>query len=104
MTWRIVRGLLGIAVSLMGVTTAAAQQPPVQTGTVIGQVISVDTRLPLAGAQVSVVGTTLGTAVGAEGRYVIRNVPAGAHVVRARLVGYGPVEQPVTVTAGATAT
>ena len=103
MTCWIVRGLLGIA---LGLTTipAAAQQPQVAQGTVVGQVIAADSRLPLGGAQVAVVGTTLGAAAGAEGRYVIRNVPAGAHTLRVRLVGYEPLEQPVTVVAGGTAT
>jgi TonB-linked SusC/RagA family outer membrane protein len=91
-------------VSLTSVAAVAAQQPSAGVGTVVGQVIDVESRLPLAAAQVSVVGTTLGSAAGAEGRFVIRNVPAGARILRARLVGYNPVEQPITVTAGGTTT
>ncbi len=100
----IVRGLLGIALSLTCIEAAAAQQPQVTTGTVVGQIIAVDSRRPLGGAQVAVVGTTLGASAGAEGRYVIRSVPAGTHTLRVRLVGYAPLEQPVTVVAGGTAT
>src|SRR5688500_2680079 len=102
MTWRIVGGLLGFALSLTGITAAAAQQPQVGVGTVTGQVIAADSRLPLGGAQVSVVGTTLGATAGAEGRFTIRSVPAGARTLRVRLVGYAPLERAVTVTAGGT--
>ena len=104
MTRRIVRWLLGFALSLTGSTAAAAQQPQVGVGTVAGQVIAADSRLPLAGAQVSVVGTTLGATAGAEGRFTIRSVPEGARTLRVRLVGYAPIERAVTVTAGATIT
>ena len=104
MTRCIVRGLLGIALSLTGIAAASAQQAQVDVGTVIGQVVATGNRLPLPGAQASVVGTTLGAAAGAEGRFIIRNVPTGARIVRVRLIGFAPVEQAVTVTAGGTVT
>ena len=90
-----------------GVLDAAAQQPsrpagPV--GTIVGQVVAADSKTPIQGAQVLVVGTTLRAGVGAEGRYVIRNVPAGSHTVRAQMLGFAPSEQQVSVAADATAT
>src|SRR5205814_865062 len=84
--------------------TAGAQQPTGAVGTVVGQVVALDTRAPLTGAQVLVLGTALRAGAGPDGRFVIRNVPAGAQTIRTQLLGFGPKEQPVTVTAGGTVT
>jgi TonB-dependent starch-binding outer membrane protein SusC len=72
------------------------------TGQITGVVTS-DVGQPLAGVQVSVMGTQLGSITGADGRYTISNVSAGEHAVRAISVGYGSQEQTVTVTAGSAA-
>src|SRR5215831_12270094 len=82
--------------------TVIGQQPAGATGTVSGQVFAVDSRAPLQGAQVTVVGTTLRATATAEGRYVVRNVPVGIRTVRVQMLGYSPREQPVNVTAGGT--
>ena len=90
-----------------GVVNAAAQQPtrPAgQVGTVVGQVVATETKTPIQGAQVLVVGTTLRAGANAEGRYVLRGVPAGSHTVRVQMLGYAPAEQQVSVAADATAT
>lgn len=101
------QALCAVLAIASGVVDAVAQQPsrpagPV--GTIVGQVVAADSKTPLQGAQVLVVGTTLRAGVGAEGRYVIRNVPAGSHTVRAQMLGFAPSEQQVTVSADATAT
>jgi len=96
-----------MALTASSVVAATAQQPATPAGaagTVIGQVVAVDTKVPLQGAQVLVVGTTLRAGTSAEGRYVIRNVPAGSHTIRVQLLGFAPKEQQVSVAAGATAT
>ena len=81
---------------------AAARAAPV--GTVIGQVVSADSKAPIQGAQVSVLGTTLRASANAEGRFVLRNVPVGSHTLRVQMLGFAPKEQQVAVTAGGTAT
>ncbi|HUG00796.1 MAG TPA: TonB-dependent receptor, partial [Longimicrobiales bacterium] len=53
------------------------------------------TGAPLAGAQITVIGTTLGNIANSEGYYFVNNVPAGVHDIRAQFIGYGTV----TVTA-----
>ena len=58
-----------------------AQQP---TGTITGQVIDSATRQPIAGANVVVEGTRLGTITRDDGTFTIAGVPAGTHRVRAR--------------------
>ena len=83
---------------------AAAQQPAAQVGTITGRVTATATGTPIAGAQVAIVGTQTGGVASAEGRYTIRNVPAGTHTLRAQFIGFAPITQTVTVTPGATVT
>ncbi len=84
----------------LGVESAVAQG----TGTVRGTVREAGTDRPLSGVQVSVVGTSRGALTNAQGGYLITGVPAGAQRVRAQMIGFGAVEQAVTVSADATAT
>ncbi|MCG8467377.1 MAG: TonB-dependent receptor [Gemmatimonadetes bacterium] len=70
-----------------------------QNGGISGRVVSDDGR-PLAGAQVTVVGTQLGALTSRQGRYRIDNVPAGEQTVRVQSIGYSPTEATVTVLAG----
>ena len=74
------------------------------TGTIVGQVVAVDSRAPLQSARVSVQGTTLAAPTNVEGRYVIRNVPAGSQTVRVTMLGFAPRELPTTIAANATVT
>lgn len=92
---------LAHALSALVVGTALTAQA--QTGTINGRVIAANER-PLVGAQVHLVGTTIGTRTGQDGRYTIVNVPAGAHRMRAQMLGHRPVEAAVTVTAGSAMT
>jgi TonB-dependent starch-binding outer membrane protein SusC len=73
-----------------------------ERGTVAGVVVEAATERPLAGVQVSIAGTTLGTLTNQEGRYIILNVPAGGRDVRVTRIGYAQVTQPVTVVPGET--
>ncbi|MFO7893471.1 MAG: SusC/RagA family TonB-linked outer membrane protein [Longimicrobiales bacterium] len=85
--------------ALLGATPLAAQE-----GTVLGQVLDSSTNEPLTGVQVYVEGTNLGALTNEDGRYMIRQVPAGEHEVRAALIGYSTVGEDVTVVAGETLT
>ncbi|NNF03900.1 MAG: TonB-dependent receptor plug domain-containing protein, partial [Rhodothermales bacterium] len=58
------------------------------TGKIAGQVTDADTGDPLPGAQVVVVGTTLGTVTDVDGNYFVIGVPVGSYDVQARFVGY----------------
>jgi hypothetical protein len=66
---------------------------PGTTGKLAGRVVDRQSGSPLVGANVTVVGTTLGAAVDVNGRYFILNVPPGVYSVRASVVGYSPVVQ-----------
>ena len=83
---------------------ARAQVSPGQQGIIRGTVTNAASGLPVANAQVQVVGTTLGALSGPNGSFTIAAVPAGSHVVRLRMLGYQSSEKPATVTAGGTVT
>lgn len=69
------------------------------TGQITG-IIKSDLGQVLAGVRVAVRDTRLNTVSGDNGRYMIRNVPAGAHVLEVSSLGFGSREIPVMVTAG----
>jgi len=99
--WTSVLRTLGAGMALVCACTsfAAAQS----TGTVKGKVIDASTQRPLDGAQISVVGTDLGTLTNAAGEYQF-NVPLGQVMLRIRRVGYGSSNKTITVGADAPAT
>ena len=81
----------------------AAQNPP--AGVVAGRVTTrADTgaSAPAPGAAVLIVGTQLGAAVGADGRFMIARVPAGPHTLRVRLPGHRVADRPIAVRGGDT--
>jgi TonB-linked SusC/RagA family outer membrane protein len=96
---RIVRAALVAALTAVGTNVAGAQA----TGTIVGTVINAETRAPLAAAAVLVTGTQLSGNTNADGRFVIGDVPEGVRILHVRLLGFAPLEQPVTVNASDTA-
>ncbi len=58
------------------------------SGTVEGTVRDAQTGDPLPGANVMILKTSLGASTDMDGRFTIRNVPVGAHSLRAAYVGY----------------
>ena len=87
-------GVCAVALACLG--------PPVQplaaqnTGNVTGEVTSRG-QARLSEAQVFVVGTQMGALTASNGRYLIRNVPAGTYQLRAILIGHETATQSVTV-------
>src|SRR5437879_12478471 len=92
--------LLGLGALVGGVTAPTYAQQ----GSVAGQVTDQATGTPLAGARVTVQGTSLVTSSNAEGRYTLRNVPAGAAPLPATFLGYAAASRALTVGAGEAAT
>jgi hypothetical protein len=84
-----------LALVLVGAVPLAAQA----TGTIRGQVMDAATQRPLAGAQISLVGTQRGGLVNSSGQYLILSVPVGTYTVRAETIGFGAQEMDVTVSA-----
>src|SRR6266516_3298079 len=94
------RGLRCIIAALLAVPWTAplgAQQP---TGTIRGRVSDAATQQPLSAVAVTVGSRAALTQ--ADGRYVITGVPAGTDSARARMIGYAPAAQAVTVVGGDT--
>jgi iron complex outermembrane receptor protein len=93
-----------LVVALVGVVVAASPLAAQGgSGTITGRVVDSTSQQPLSNVAVTVVGTQLGAMTRDDGGFAIAGVPAGAQRVRARRIGYGSAEQPVTVTAGGTA-
>ena len=89
--------------TLLGVLSTSSAWAQ-STGTIEGSVTDVADGGPLAGAQVFIEALGVGAVTDADGRYSIANVPAGAHQLSARLIGYLTVSEAVAVTSGGVAT
>ena len=68
----------------------AAQGRDLPTGRIVGRIVDARSGLGLASVGVQVVGTTLGTTSGVDGRYTIAGVTAGTVTLHARRIGYTP--------------
>jgi outer membrane receptor for ferrienterochelin and colicin len=64
------------------------------TGKIVGTVIDSETKEPIPGAVIQLLGTELGANSDMDGRYMINNVPVGTYSLQARMMGY----EGVTVT------
>lgn len=59
-----------------------------QTGSIIGKVLDADTKAPLIGVNVIVVGTLKGAATDMDGSFVIPEIPVGSYVLQFDYIGY----------------
>jgi iron complex outermembrane recepter protein len=104
--WRGVGQGLALALALvMGLTAGAWASPAVvATGDDTGGVVSgrvVDSGgEPVSGAQVVVVATGRGAWADRDGRFRLRDVPAGRHRIEVTMIGYAPGRVEVEVSAG----
>ena len=90
---------IGLALSAL----LLAPQLAAQQSEVTGRITDKASGQGLAGAQVSIVGTTIRALSGQDGHYRVVNVPAGQASVRVAFIGYGTATQPVTVSPGGSA-
>jgi TonB-linked SusC/RagA family outer membrane protein len=94
------RACVSLLVLLLLVGVLPAGLAAQDAGTVVGTVVAAATQRPLAGVQVTVVGTQLGTDSDSQGRFLIRGVPPGSHTIRAMLIGYAARTEIVNVQPG----
>ncbi|MBI4429460.1 MAG: carboxypeptidase regulatory-like domain-containing protein, partial [Ignavibacteriales bacterium] len=80
--FRTVLGTLGLAASALATGT---------TGKISGKVVDRQTMASLPGANIIVVGTTMGATTDPEGEYFIANIPPGVYSVKASYIGYRDV-------------
>jgi len=76
-----------IAVAVALPTSSANAQA--RNARVTGIVMDLDTKLPIPGVTVRVVGTTTAATTGEDGRYVISAPFSGVYSIIARRIGYG---------------
>ncbi|HEX6533970.1 MAG TPA: TonB-dependent receptor [Gemmatimonadaceae bacterium] len=77
---------------------------PEAQGVIEGVVTDSATGSPLADVLVRIEGTALTARTRGDGRFTLGGVPEGTYTVQARLLGYAPQRQSVTVTGDATVT
>src|SRR5690606_17278100 len=88
---------VALAASLFMAAFSAMADPVAaqSTGTVRGRVVEANTTRPLGSVQVFIQGTNRGGLTNAAGEFMMLNVPAGRHTLRAEMVGYAPAQQEV---------
>jgi TonB-linked SusC/RagA family outer membrane protein len=86
LTALLARGSLAVGALWLGLALIAA--PASGQGTVNGRVTVAGSGRPIAGAQVTVVGTNIGTTTGEDGQFVLVNVPVGRQEIRVAQIGY----------------
>src|SRR5690348_11573666 len=83
-----VAALVAAACLVTAETTVAAQALP--TGRIVGRVIDAATGQGISDAGVHVVGTTLGTQSGVDGRFSLAKLTAGTVTIQVRRIGFVP--------------
>ena len=83
-------------VAVIAATSAFAQK----TSNLSGSVKDAQTGDGLPGANVLLVGSGMGATSDVQGRFVVRNIPAGAYTLRVTYLGYEPISTSITVQAG----
>ena len=81
---------LSLTLLLISSTATAQATHPLPTGRVVGRIIDATNGSGLTDVGIQVVGTTLGTTSGFDGRFVLPNVPAGTVAIQVRRIGYAP--------------
>jgi TonB-linked SusC/RagA family outer membrane protein len=101
-----VRARLHLALLAIAIAATPGVLAAQGTGTLEGTVVDAGSRRPVANAQITIRGTgaTVGAVTNSQGAFRVLNIAAGSRVVRARLLGYSPVERTVEVTEGQTTT
>ena len=82
--------MLAIAAAVVPAFSAGAQSADAPVGRITGRVIDSKTGQGIPSAGVQLVGTTIGTQSGIDGRYTIARLPAGTTTLQVRRIGYGP--------------
>ncbi|MBK8946882.1 MAG: TonB-dependent receptor [Ignavibacteriae bacterium] len=73
-----------------------------QSGGLRGVVKDIQTKDALPGANIIIVGTSIGAATDVEGKFLLRNVTPGQYRIKATYVGYDAKEMSVNIVSGKT--
>ena len=97
----IIKGVKKMRLSVLFFTTIVMISNSLAQGqgfTLTGYVKDAKNGTPLAGANVLVVGTSIGTAAIENGQYKISDLKEGKYLIRAEYIGYITVEDSISVT------
>lgn len=83
------RRVIAALLVLLSLPAALSAQTPA-TGRIVGRVLDAANGSGLAAAGIQVVGTTIGTQSGQDGRFSIAGIPAGTVTITVRRIGYAP--------------
>ncbi|MCX7983846.1 MAG: TonB-dependent receptor [Bacteroidetes bacterium] len=92
------RGCIAVILCIISTAISVAQG----SGSVRGRVIDQTTGEPLIGANVIVIGTSIGAATDFEGNFYLRVVPAGKRTIRVSYIGYEESTKEIIVSNGVT--
>jgi TonB-dependent receptor len=84
------RSMLAIVAAVIPALLPNSTNAQSPTGRITGRIIDAATGQGITAAGIQVVGTTIGTQSGVDGRYSIPMVPAGTVTLQVRRIGYGP--------------
>lgn len=94
--------MLWVGISILCMSTIVFAQT---TGKISGVVTDVQSGEPLIGANVVIVGSSLGAATDVDGAFFILNIPAGKYDLQVSMVGYERIiQRDVIVNSGRTTT
>ena len=86
------RLVVTVSVALLASTFVARAQTPASpspaTGRLVGRIVDAATGTGIADVGIQIVGTTLGTRSGVDGRFTLSAVPAGTVTIQARRIGF----------------
>jgi TonB-linked SusC/RagA family outer membrane protein len=99
--FRVMARRVAIGVGALIACTLVAARPAEAQGTIRGRVTDAATNRPLADVQIMVAGSQMGGLTGANGEYVVVNVPVGSRELVVRRLGYTRQSRTVTVAQGA---
>ncbi len=80
-----ISGILLLCAASFGSVPQAQEKPE---GRIVGTVNSRETKEPLFGANIFIVGTSLGTVSDLQGRFEISRIPQGTYMLEISLIGY----------------
>src|SRR5258707_8713864 len=90
----------GVPPSVQAATVHRIRSPILPTrgaaGTITGTIVDAASRGPVAAAQVTSIGTTLGAMSDPHARYRLIGVPGGTALVRVQRICYGSAQRSVT--------
>lgn len=97
---RLLHQLAGALCLLLALCGMSSAQTAAKTASIVGTVVDASTHESLAGVQVIIEGTTLGTVTDSHGSFTLQGLHTGTYNLRASYIGYGTETTRVSVEAG----